>query len=427
MLYILAGIALLFLSVFFILFYKNLNLKTEVKFLSKAFDESKLSISKLENEKIDHIKTIQDLSSKLAYKEQMFADFEKMQQDSKKAGKEALYEIGNELSKQLIEQHKRENQENRENSEKNIKDISQKFNSEFERIVNMVGSLNKEISQSKDSVDLIKNSLLSPSGAGSLAEITLENILKSSGLRENFDYIMQYSVIADTNSVLRPDCVIFLPDNKLMVIDAKASKFLLDDQDDKSNLSNSMKLHLRNLSSKNYAKNVQENLSNKKVAVNNIVTLMFLPSEHAIEKLAEADSKFMNKAWELDIFPVGPAGLMNMLSFAKFQISQQLMMHNHQQIIDEVKKLITSVGSMADHSFRLGNSISSVVNHYDKFAASFNRNFLSKVRNIGKMGIESGSEKNQKSLQRFQLVSSEPEIIEVNISDQEKLKKPENA
>jgi DNA recombination protein RmuC len=107
----------------------------------------------------------------------------------------------------------------------------------------MVGALSKEVYQSKDIVDVIKNSLLSPSGAGNLAEITLENILKSSGLRNNLDFIMQYSLATEDKAVLRPDSVVFLPDDKLMVIDAKASKFLVDDQDDLKNLARTMNIH----------------------------------------------------------------------------------------------------------------------------------------------------------------------------------------
>lgn len=104
---------------------------------------------------------------------------------------------------------------------------------------------------------------------------------------------------------------------------------------------------------------------------------------------------------------------MNMLSFAKFQISEQMMMHNHLQIIEEIKKLMSSVGLMAEHSSKLGNSIFSAVTHYDKFAASFNRNFLSKARKLNKMGIDGGLKKDQESLQRIQVFVTKSELIEI--------------
>jgi len=354
-----------------------------------------------------------------------------LREESNKATRSALFDLGNDLSKQLIELHKKENKESRDFSEKNIKDTSTKFNSEFERIVSMVGSLSKEVSQSKDIVDVIKNSLLSPSGAGNLAEITLENILKSSGLRPNLDFIMQYSTVGENQAVLRPDAVIFLPSDNLMIVDAKASKFLVDDQNDIKNLARTMNNHLRSLSSKSYADAVRAGLQERLSSANpaNIMTLMFLPSEQAVEKLIEADSDFLNKAWKVNILPVGPTGIMNMLSFAKFQISERMMLHNHQKIIEEVKKLMGSIGSVAEHSTRLGNSLSSAMNHYDKFAGSFNQNFLSKARNIAKLGIESGLKKDQVSLKRFQIVVDKAELIEVEEADLqlEQTKKSEEA
>lgn len=410
--------------------YKNAGLKMHLRFLEDTNRSDKEELESLEKSKIEYIQKIEQLSGKLNYQQQFIEEFEKLRDESKQSTKAALFDLGSELSKQLIDLHKKENKETREFSEKNIKETTQKFNSEFERIVGMVGSLSKEVSQSKDTVDVIKNSLLSPSGAGSLAEITLENILKSSGLRANLDFIMQYSAYGADAETLRPDAVVFLPGDKLMIIDAKASKFLVDDKDDIKNLAKTMNSHLRSLSGKNYSDVVKKTLSEKRdVKVGNIVTLMFVPSEHAIEKIIEADSDFMNKAWKSNIFPVGPAGLMNMLSFAKFQISEQLMLHNHQQIIEEVKKLISSIGTMADHSARLGNSISSVVSHYDKFAASFNRSFLSKARSIGKMGIECDLKKTQESLRRLHVVSSKADLIDVEPEDNtdEEVKKLEEA
>jgi len=223
---------------------------------------------------------------------------------------------------------------------------------------------------------------------------------------------MQYSIISEDRTILRPDALIFLPNNNLMVVDAKASKFLVEDNKDLTNLARTMNSHLKSLSGKLYAENLQKSLQNKGSNFSHIVTLMFLPSEHSIEKLIEADKDFMIKAWKANILPVGPASLMNMLYFAKFQISEQMMMHNHQQIIEEVKKLVASVSIMAGHSSRLGNSILSLVSHYDKFAGSFNKNFLSKVRNISSMGIETDFQKNKDSLQRLQVVTSKPDLIE---------------
>lgn len=408
------AIALLILiSLIIWLYIKIKTLKTELIFITEQNLEITNNNQILNQEKITYLQKIEQLKCRVEYQEQSIKDSEKIQAESFSSAKAALFDLGKDLSKQLIEIHKMENTAARELAEKNIATASGKFNSEFERLITMVGALNKDIEQSKGTVDLIKQSLLSPTGAGLLAEITLENILKSSGLRPNLDFIMQYGLTTLESTKLRPDALIFLPSGNLMVIDSKASKFLVDEQSNLQNLTKTMNFHLKSLANKDYAENILANLNKKEQNYNNIITLMFLPTEQAIEKVIEADSEFLQKAWSYNIFPVGPSGLMNMLSFAKFQITDHRRSENYKVIIEEVRKLLSSIGTMADYSQKIGSNLQNMVTNYDKFAASFNRNFMSRVKNIHKLGIDSGNKALPASLDRYQIVSSKSEIIEI--------------
>lgn len=405
---------LLILLALIIWFYvKTKTLKTQLQFLSEQNLEISNNNQLLNQEKIGCLQKIEQLKCKVEYQEQTIKDSEKIREESFSSAKAALFDLGKDLSKQLIEIHKMENTAARELAEKNIATASGKFNSEFERLITMVGALNKDIEQSKGTVDLIKQSLLSPIGAGLLAEITLENILKSSGLRPNLDFIMQYGLTTLDSGKLRPDALIFLPSGNLMVIDSKASKFLVDEQDNSGNLSKTMNYHLKSLANKDYAENILTNLNKKDQSFNNVITLMFLPTEQAVEKVIASDPEFLQKAWSCNIFPVGPAGLMNMLSFAKFQITDHRRSENYKVIIEEVRKLLSSIGTMADYSQKIGNNLHNMVTNYDKFAASFNRNFMSRVKNIHKLGIDSGNKAMPATLERYQIVSSKSEIIEL--------------
>lgn len=405
---------LLILLALILWFYvKTKTLETQLQFLSEQNLEIINNNQLLNQEKIGCLQKIEQLKCKVEYQEQTIKDSEKIREESFSSAKAALFDLGKDLSKQLIEIHKMENNAARELAEKNIATASGKFNSEFERLITMVGALNKDIEQSKGTVDLIKQSLLSPIGAGLLAEITLENILKSSGLRPNLDFIMQYGLTTTDSGKLRPDALIFLPSGNLMVIDSKASKFLVDEQDNSVNLSKTMNYHLKSLANKDYAENILTNLNKKEQNFNNVITLMFLPTEQAVEKVIAADPEFLQKAWSCNIFPVGPAGLMNMLSFAKFQITDHRRSENYKVIIEEVRKLLSSISTMADYSQKIGNNLHNMVTNYDKFAASFNRNFMSRVKNIHKLGIDSGNKAMPAALERYQIVSSKSEIIEV--------------
>ena len=402
-----------------ILCYKIAALKTHLTLSADSNQKLITQNQLLQQENINYLKTIEQLNAQVSYLQQVAAATDKTRNESLASAKATLFDLGNELSKQLIEIHKRESQEVRELSEKNIAATTTKFHGEFERLLNMIGILNKDIEQSKEVVQVIKQALLSPTSAGRFAEITLENILKSSGLRNKLDFAIQYNINGLEHFKLRPDAVIFLPSGNLMIIDAKASQFLLNDHEPEQ-LVKTMNSHLKSLSNKDYAEHILTNFQHDGSKFNNIITLMFLPTEHAVEKIINADQYFMDKAWAANIFPVGPTGLMNMLSFAKFQIADQMRAENHQLILDEVRKLLLSIVSIAEHSQKLGANIQGMVNNYDKFAGSFNRHLLSRAKQLQKLGVDTGNKTIPLLLERYHLVSTKSELQDLEIEEESK-------
>lgn len=392
--------------------YKYAGISAKLQMIQEENVELDGKVENYKESEIEQVKKIQTLQDEINALNKIIAEQKKSQDEAFTAAKATLVDLGNNLSKQLLELHKQESKEAQEVSDKTIKQTNEKFQNEMERLVGMVNVLSKEVQQSRSAVDVIKKSLLSPSGAGKLAEITLENILKSSGLREHVDFDVQRNVMAE--KTIRPDAVIFLPSDNYMLIDAKSSKFLCEfgeysSDEEKKHLQNklmqTMQLHLKDLVRKEYHEHFQQSMNGKNQKCNNIITLMFLPTESALERITNIDPNFIQNAWSHNIYPVGPAGLMNILSFARFQINDYMRIENHKVIIEEVKKLINAVGHLSEHSQKIGKNIQSLANNYDKFSASFNRNFLSKAKNIQTLGVDVGKVKIN-PLERYHLISA---------------------
>mgnify|MGYP003487993167 CR=1 FL=1 len=414
LLFVIAIVAIVFLL------YQTSSLKMHIKFTDAENFKLDELVDALNIEKINNIKEIQELKSKIEYLNKVNLDLDQARKEAFDSAKASLFDLGSGLSKQLIELHKQENQESRQVSEKQITSTSEKFHKEFEKLLLMVSNLSQEVDQSKSTVDVIKKSLLSPSGAGKLAEITLENILKTSGLKASIDFMMQHN-LTNEDGRQRPDALIFLPSDNLMVVDAKASKFLVEiaaaeKQEEKDvllkALMKTMYAHLKSLVSKEYAENTISHYHLKSKHFNNVITLMFLPTESALEQITALDPQFIQKAWEQNIFPVGPTGIMNMLSFAKFQINDTMRAENHKLIIEEVRRLLASVSVLSDYSQKLGSNIRSLASNYDKFSASFNRNFLPKARSIQSLGVDLGKT-SFTPLERYHIVSTQSELLDV--------------
>jgi DNA recombination protein RmuC len=424
--YLLVGLGLLSIVFVFVKIYsnrlqaENYKLSSKLELLlrecDKLFEENK-ELRETYNQEVEAKFTAQQnealaLQKCEAIKEQM-SSWETHKQQSIENAKAAIFDVGNKLSNQLITESKRENNAHKEEAQKQFKATTDKVYQDFSKLTDVISALKEKVNVSQDTTDMVYKALLAPNTVGGLAELTLENILKSSNLIANIDYQMQYSIVDQDNNRLRPDAVIFLPGDNVLVIDSKASKFFLDlgkakDEKEageiKKKLKNTMRTHLKSLASKDYRQAIISHLQNKKI--NHISTIMFLPTETSLEQLQDIDNQLISDAWKSNIFPAGPVGLVNILSHSKFQISEESKSENYHTIINEVSSLLYNIANLAGHAKKLGNSIYNSINYFDKFAASFNGNLLSKSKRIEGLGVTVKSNKQiPERLERYQVIS----------------------
>lgn len=402
---------------------KIAQIKTRLKITEQQNSTYKEDIIVLNKEKIDHITKIAHLTTLIDKEANDQKKHDIIKQQAFNAAKENLLSTGNELVKQILIANKHSNQAAQTASEKTMDNITKTLKNDIENLMKNLNILSNDVENSNSTVTELKNALLSPISAGALAEVTLSNILNISGLKANIDFKLQHSFSSD-DKTLRPDAVVFLPNNGLLIIDAKASKIVFDSEDKDSNFVKNMNFHLKSLITKEYKQNIINSYKLSEIDHNNILMVMFLPHESLVEKLQALDKNFLLRAWENNIFPVGPTGLVNMLKLATRQINETTRLENYQKILQEISILLNSVDILVNHSNKLGNTIQQLVNNYDKFAGSFNRNFISKMQQLKNLGIQANK---PISLKRYQLINSNDIVSNsINQNDNIYLKEIEN-
>ena len=351
------------------------HLKAEVLQAQKLRDEAALEARLARQQLADQVKFSEGVELKL---------------------QDTITKLSGDLMNHMLQMHNVQVKEANDHAASKIAHSSSAFTSELVKLQGVIEGLMHQVNFSKDSVDQIKNALLSPCSAGQLAEITMENILNSSGLKQGIDYFLQHTLTDDENRILRPDAIVRLPGQHLLVIDAKSSQFFLRDE---GQLAKSMNAHLKSLGSKAYAAQAMESFG-----AHHAITLMFLPTEHAVEKVMNADCGFMERAWAQSVYLVGPCGLMNLLSIARLKITDQMRLENYQEIMKQINELLGAIATMSEHATKVGTSLHSAILNYDRFAASFNRTFMARVRQIQK--LSNGNLNHGNTLQRYQVTSS---------------------
>src|SRR3984893_3109730 len=278
--------------------------------------------------------------------ERRLADFELLKQESLQATKAALLETGQQLSSKLLDDNKRESAEAKKEAEERARQAGADLVKQVGELAKTVQQLSGQVQQKGERLDTLWRTLSSPGGAGQLAEIGLANTLQSFGLEHGRDFLLQHTTQdEETGRRLRPDAVVFLPGNSVLVIDCKASKFLVEiaraeatpqEEEAYRNLARSMNQHLRALAEKDYKGAILAawRQSGRFEDIARIFSVMYLPNEAVLEKLYRADAEFMRKAQEKEIIAAGPAGLYCVISIASTEINILRQVDNQKRIVE---------------------------------------------------------------------------------------------
>ncbi len=310
------------------------------------------------------------------------------------------------------------------NQQENIKKITENLFKDFENVTAKITALNDEVKKSTDEGNLIKNALLSPGSSGRTAEITLENILKSSGLKEKQDlnavgdYVLQSHFSSSTNSgeqeAKRPDVILFFPNDQIAVIDSKSSPHFLELERAKKNnniaeekiilskIKDSFRRHLESLKRKDYTKFLFEELHSKNQSDYKIIVVMFLQTEKMMEIISENDEGFVSKALEAGVLVLSPVGLINFLSQARFVIDRVRQEKNIEDLKIQVRKLLDNVVLVFKDSQEIGKSLNKALTAYNKLTKNLNRGVYSAVKNISDLGIAGKKSADLKMLEEYE-------------------------
>ena len=220
--------------------------------------------------------------------------------------------------------------------------------------------LNKQMSE--EAQNLTKALKGDTKAQGSWGEVILERILERSGLKKDREYDLQVSRRDDNNSLKQPDAVVYLPDDKYMVVDSKVSlkayeRFASAEDDEEKSRAlkehlNSVRSHVRGLSEKNYQHLFEEKSPD--------FVLMFIPIESAFGAAFQTDPSLYNYAFERNIVIVSPSTLLATLATINNVWKREYQNQNAQKIADRGGKLydkfVLFVESLEDIGMRIRQS-----------------------------------------------------------------------
>jgi DNA recombination protein RmuC len=228
---------------------------------------------------------------------------------------------------------------------------------------------------------------------GNWGELILDRILEQSGLTKDKEYYTQFTDKSEDGTVLRPDVVVRLPENKHIIIDSKVSLVAYDqyvntteDNEKDKYLKmhyDSVREHVKGLSVKNYSKALTLDTPN--------FVLLFMPLESAFSLAMQYDHELFNFAWQRRIVIVSPTTLLATLMTVESIWKHEKQTQNALEIARQGNSLYEKFVNFIKDLERIGSQINSLQDTYQdahKKLTSGKGNLVRQSERLKELGVK---------------------------------------
>jgi len=227
---------------------------------------------------------------------------------------------------------------------------------------------------------------------GNWGELVLENVLDRSGLQAGKDYKREVSFQRSEGGRARPDVIVYLPQNKHLIIDAKVSlnaytRYINAEENQERTQALSEHVtafsnRIKELSDRNYFDLPGLNSPE--------MVFMFVPVESAFVEALKADESLFQRAIEQNVLVATPTTLLTSLNIVRqlwrFENQNQYtaeLAERASKVYDKLRLFIGSMEKVGDH---LDKAKDTYIKAYDQLYTG-RGNLVKQVSDFNKLGV----------------------------------------
>jgi DNA recombination protein RmuC len=226
---------------------------------------------------------------------------------------------------------------------------------------------------------------------GDWGELVLERILETAGLTEGREYDLQVNHVDEDGGRKRPDALVYLPSNRVVIVDAKCSltafvhAMSAETEEGREAALDahlaSVRTHVKSLSSKSYQDVVKERTLD--------IVLLFIPNEAAFHAAIGRDTSLYDEAFRQRVVICSPTTLLAALQLISHVWRSEKQNLNAQKIAEEAGKLLEKLGAFVEDldevGTRLGQAQSSFATARAKLSSG-RGNVIKRAADLVKLG-----------------------------------------
>ncbi len=255
----------------------------------------------------------------------------------------------------------------------------------------MEGIATGQLSLSRETRNLV-TALRRPDVRGQWGEITLRRLVELSGMTAHVDFTEQLHRVTDSGAI-RPDMVVHMPEQRDIVVDVKtpleaylAAVEAQSDEERSAQLRRHAQIvgaRVRELASKQYWSQFERSPD---------FVILFLPGDQFLTAALQENPALIDESLRQNVMLATPTSLVALLKTVAFGWRQTLLAENAGQIRRLGEDLYRRLAVFVEHLGRMGKSLGSSVDSFNKAVGSLEQQVLPGARRFEELGLRPNRE-----------------------------------